>query len=206
MKAEDIKKLRFVNIGGGYTSETVQTLDSAFEHLKGRCYINVDKFADNPCEIMKKIKRHGMEEQIIVKSDPIESVLQKVEAFAPEIQYLAIINKDYDPYQTHKDLMKRSLRYVGLEIVFRDDASPLAQDDFFDTVRSDHKLLWGNAILFDSRYLLAGQHSDDTALKGDPDNGWGWFIDKGFDIIQTDWTRELNLYLDSKKGRIKKYR
>lgn len=205
MKSEDIKKLRFVNVGGGYTSETVQTLDNVFEHLKGRCYINVDKFADNPCEIMHIIKKHKMLDQIVVKSDPIASVLQKVEEFAPDIQYLAIINDDYDPYQVHKDLMQRKLNYVGLEVVFKNDFSPLANDSFIEVVHADHKLLWGNAILFDSRYLLAGQHSDDTALKGDPDNGWGWFIDKGFDIIQTDWTRELNLYLNNEKRRVKKY-
>ena len=148
---------------------------------------------------MSIIKKHEMLDQIVVKSGPIPSVLQKVEEFAPDIQYLAIINGDYNPYQVHNDLMQRKLNYVGMEIVFKNDFSPLANDSFIETIHKDRKLLWGNAILFDSRYLLAGQHSDDTALKGDPDNGWGWFVDKGFDIIQTDWARELSLYLDKKQ-------
>lgn len=200
MCSEDVKKLRFVNIGGGNTSETVQTLDTVLEHLKNRCYINVDKFADNPGDIVRVIKRHGMMEQIVVKSDPIDSVLLKLEETAPEVQYLAIINDEYDPYRIHAELSKRKLNYVGVEVVFKKDTSPLADDGFINMLHSNNKLIWGNAILFDSRYLLAGEHSDDTALKGDPDKGWGWFVDKGFDIIQTDWTRELSLYLSKKQG------
>ena len=34
---------------------------------------------------------------------------------------------------------------------------------------------------------------------GDPDNGWGWIADKGFDIIQTDWSLPLRQYLDGRK-------
>ncbi|MBQ8849038.1 MAG: hypothetical protein IJ011_01740 [Clostridia bacterium] len=66
--------------------------------MKGRCYINVDKFADNPCEIMKTVKKHNMLDQIVVKCDPIESVLQSVEEVAPDIPYLAIVNDKYDPF------------------------------------------------------------------------------------------------------------
>ncbi|MBQ8212695.1 MAG: glycerophosphodiester phosphodiesterase, partial [Clostridia bacterium] len=43
--------------------------------------------------------------------------------------------------------------------------------------------------------------SDDTALRGDPDLGWGWFLKHGFDIIQTDWPREVSLYLQKIKAR-----
>lgn len=198
MSAEKIKNFRVFNGGGGLTNEPIQLLDDVFEHLKGKCYINVDKFADNPCEIMEKVKKHNMVEQIIVKCDPIESILEKIEQTASEVQYLTIINDKYDPFKVHADLMKRTINYVGLEVVFSDDSAPNVSDKFIDTVHSDGKLIWGNAILFDSRYLLAGLHSDDTALGGNPDLGWGWFVDKGFDIIQTDWTRELKMYLKSK--------
>ena len=198
MTADEIKKFRVFNGGGGLTNEPIQLLDDVFEHLKGRCYINVDKFADNPCEIMEKVKKHGITDQVIVKCDPIEDVLQKIEQVAPEIPYLAIVSGKYDPFAVHVDLMGRNINYVGIEAVFEDDDSSLASQRFIDTVHNDGKLMWGNAILFDSRYPLAGVHSDDTALAGNPDLGWGWFVDKGFDIIQTDWTRELKLYLDKK--------
>ncbi len=53
----------------------------------------------------------------------------------------------------------------------------------------------GNAILYSSRVPLAGGHSDDISLLEDPAQGWGWLAQKGFDIIQTDWTMHCVNYL-----------
>ena len=66
------------------------------------------------------------------------------------------------------------------------------------------KLLWGNAILYNYRVPLSAGHSDDAALLRDPDFGWGWFVDEGFDIIQTDWTLAMDLYLKNCGKRTKK--
>ena len=92
-------------------------------------------------------------------------------------------------------LKRKNINYVGLELVFVKDTSPLASDDFIELLHKDGKLAWGNSIVFDCKEVLADDHTDDVAMSGDSDRGWGWFVKKGFDIIQTDWTRELSLYL-----------
>jgi len=89
---------------------------------------------------------------------------------------------------------------VGLEVKFDSDASPLVSKEFIDRLHNDKKLIWGNSILFSHRIKLAGIHSDDTALNGDPVAGWGWFADHGFDILQTDWPREVVLFLRDYQG------
>lgn len=198
LPASEIKKLRCVNYDGTETAEAIPLLDDAFEHLKGRCYINVDKFRHNPEQIMKKIRQHGIEDQILVKAAPNPDMISLMSEAAPEISFLAIINDRHDPHEVHETLSKALHGYVGLELVFSDDTSELVSPDFIDRLHKDHKLAWGNSILFDYRKILAGDHTDDTALRGDPELGWGWFVDKGFDIIQTDWPRELSLYLDQR--------
>ena len=60
------------------------------------------------------------------------------------------------------------------------------------------KVLWGNSILYSSRVPLSAGHSDDVSLMDDPAKGWGWLADKGFDIIQTDWTQHCSDYLIEK--------
>ena len=198
MTAEEVKKLRYVNFDGTETVEPVALLDDVFEHLKGRCYINVDKFGMYPVQIMKKIQQHGIKDQIVVKSAPSNDVLCKMEETAPDIQYLAVISDRYNPLETHEMLKRRKLNYVGLEVVFAEENSPLVAPEFVDTLHRDGKLLWGNSILYDYRVRLAADHSDDTAMRGDPDTGWGWFLEHGFDILQTDWPREVTLYLAQK--------
>ena len=45
---------------------------------------------------------------------------------------------------------------------------------------------------------LSGGHSDDTAFTVSPEYGWGWLVDKGYDILQTDWPLQLRLFLNGR--------
>lgn len=55
-----------------FTDTPVYSLDDTLEFLKGRCYINLDKCWTCLPEIMKTVRRHKIEEQILLKSDPKE--------------------------------------------------------------------------------------------------------------------------------------
>ena len=48
MTFEDVKTLRFINQDDTKTQFGIHTLDEVFDNLKGRCFINVDKFWENP--------------------------------------------------------------------------------------------------------------------------------------------------------------
>ena len=194
MKADEVRELHMVTLDGTATAHKLLTLDDLLEHFKDRCYINIDKFGDNPELIVKKLKKHNIAEQIIVKSSPKPKSLDVMESLAPEIQYLGVIgnyNADY-----HTELMNRKMNYVGLEVVFAEEDAYIASDEFIERVHGDGKLIWGNSILYNYKKLLAASHSDDTALTEDMDIGWGYFAKKGFDIIQTDWPLALSLYLE----------
>ena len=62
-----------------------------------------------------------------------------------------------------------------------------------------NRLLWANSLVYSSRVPLTAGHSDDISLTDDPEKGWGWLVDKGFDIIQTDWTYHLVHYLKDRR-------
>ena len=63
-----IKKLRYVNYDNAPTQFGITTFDDFLEAFKGRCFINIDKFWSNPKKIYEAVKRHGMTDQILVKS------------------------------------------------------------------------------------------------------------------------------------------
>ena len=48
-------------------------------------------------------------------------------------------------------------------------------------------MVWVNSIIYNKNDQIAAGHSDDTALTESMEKGWGWLVDRGFDIIQTDW-------------------
>ena len=145
-----------------------------------------------PEKIYETIKRHGMTDQMLVKSKISEKVLSVLENLCPELPFIPIVSEEHP---MHKGLMKRNINYIGAEVLFEKDDSPLAGKEFIDMMHNDGKLVWVNSIIYDFKDQLSGGHSDDTALTVSEDYGWGWLADRGFDFIQTDWTMMLVDYL-----------
>lgn len=187
-----VKKQHYANYDNTPTQFTVADFDDFLEQFKGRCYINIDKFWDNPQKIYDAIKRHGMTEQMLVKSKPSEKVFSVLENLAPEIPYMPIVKGEH---KIHKKLLNSKINYVGVEVLFPKDDSPLASSEFIEKMHRDNILVWANAIIYDYKSQLSGGHSDDSALTVSEDFGWGWLADRGFDMIQTDWTMMLVDYL-----------
>ncbi|MGN1346143.1 MAG: glycerophosphodiester phosphodiesterase family protein [Eubacteriales bacterium] len=200
MSTAEVRALRYCNYDGAPTEIGLNTLDEVLEHLKGRCYINVDKFGDHPAEIIGKIKRHDMKDQIILKCAPKKEQLAIIEAYAPDIQFLPVISADGGVHETMKT---RNINYIGSELLFKTMDDELASEEYREKLHRDGKLCWVNTIVYDYRAVLSAHHSDDTALTGDPEFGWGWCADH-FDILQTDWIGPLSAYLEKTGRRFKK--
>ena len=115
---------------------------------------------------------------------------------APKMMYMPIL-KEKDEF-THL-IENRNINFVGSELVFKTEDSPLAQNAYIEREHKKGRLLWVNSILYSYKAQLSGGHTDDIAAAGNPDYGWGWLIDKGFDIIQTDWVMPLHHYILNKK-------
>lgn len=192
LTSEEISRLRYVNYDRTYTQFTLNTFDEILEHYKGKCYINVDKFWGHPKEIYEAIKRHGMLDQILVKSSPSEKVIKVLEEVAPELPFMPIVSRTHP---MHDMLKNSSINYVGAEVLFDTDNDEVATPAFIDRMHKDGKLVWANAIIYNYKAQLSAGHSDDTSLTEDPAKGWGWLAKRGFDFIQTDWTGMMVDYL-----------
>lgn len=191
-KFRSISKLKYVNYDRTPTQFGIESFDDFLEQFKGRCFINIDKFWDNPEKIYEAVRRHGMLDQILVKSKLSKNVVSVLEEVSPELAFIPIVS---ETHPMHKELMNKKINYLGAEVLFEKEESVLASDEFIDMMHRDGKLVWVNAIIYDHKCQLSGGHSDDSALTVSEDFGWGWLADKGFDFIQTDWTMMLVDYL-----------
>lgn len=196
MTAEEIKKVRYVNADNNETFCPPPTLDEALECLKGRCLINLDHIWDG-CfkETIECVRKHDMIDQVIIKTTPSDEYLELVEKFAPDFMYMAVLN--YKDENSDK-IFERNINFVGVELVFADDATPLVSPENIECYHKNGLFVWANAILFSSKVPLSGGHSDDVSVVGDFENGWGWLIDRKFDVIQTDWPMLLKEYITNR--------
>lgn len=196
--ASEIRKLSFLNADATPTQFGVNTFDEALEALKGRCYINVDKFWNNVDPIVKAIRRHNMMDQILVKTGPNEEVYRYLEENAPDVNYMVIL-RDHDDQS--EQLLKRGLHYVGAEVLFQTEDSEFATEAYVERMHRAGLLVWANAIVYNHKAVLTAGHNDDISVVGRMDEGWGWLLDKGYDIIQTDWPLMLKNYMNQRAAR-----
>ncbi len=192
MTFDEVQKLRYVNYDRTPTQFGLVPFDDFLETFRGRCFINVDKFWGNPEAIYRAIKRHNMLDQVLVKSAVSEEILRVLEELAPELAFMPIVSEEHP---MHEELLRRNLNYVGVEVLFREESSPLASPAFMEKMHRDGTLVWVNSIIYNVRSQLSGGHSDDTAFTESMDYGWGWLADRDFDLIQTDWPGMLIEYL-----------
>jgi len=194
LTAAEIQKLRFRNQDNVPTSYGVVPLEEMFAHLREKAYINVDKFWMWMEEITHAIYRSGVEKQVIVKTPGELQYLEQVEKTAPELMYMPVVHHK-DDFTQHA--LERNIRYIGVEAIFSSDEDEIVSDAYIRRMHEQGLMLFGNAIVYNEQANIAAGHTDDIALKGNPGLGWGWYAEKQFDIIQTDWCAMLKGYLNS---------
>ena len=188
-----IEGLRFLNADRTRTEDPILTLDDAFELLKGKCLLNIDKFWTHPFEIADCIRRHGLQTQVLTKIPDSRNAADKVAAAAPELPLFAIV-RDRDKITPY--IRELGINLAGVEVLFDSEDAPIISAASIESYHQQGLALWGNAIVYNYKDVLSAGHTDDKAVCGDPDKGWGWFRDKGFDIVQTDFLLAAKQYYD----------
>ncbi len=192
LTAKEIRNMKLVNVDLNETFIGLNTFDEILEHYKGKCTMNLDRSINFLDDVIKVVERHNMRDQILLKSDPSDKSLQMVETYASNYEYMPIFMEDDC---ASEKIEQMNINYIGAELVFKSEASSIAQDEYIEKMHKKGKILWANSLVYASKVLLAAGHNDDISLIEDPDKGWGWLADKGFDIIQTDWTYHCVQYL-----------
>lgn len=195
-----INRLRFLNQDNVPTVNSVNTLEEILTFLKGKCYINIDKFWTDIPGITEIIRKTGVENQVIVKTDTKEKYLEQVKKYAPDFMFMPIV-KDEDNIT---DLLsEQGINCIGAEVLFESENARVCSDEYIKAMHEKGKIVWANSIVYNYRAVLSAGHTDNIAVTGEKDRGWGWLIDKSFDIIQTDWCLMLKNYIDERKSQVK---
>lgn len=217
MTSEEVRAQRYLNRNHIRVDHPINTFDEVLEHLKGRCLINLDRCWVCWDKVFPVIERHGVADQILFKSPPEKKYIDQIAAQKEPYMYMPVIW-----YPEEIDYVRASgANMVAVEFIGYREEAAIMQKAFIDPLRKEgiaclistltlgkpvydlERLIarWSAAgsrmadAVKDGNILLAGGHDDDTAILGDPDSGWGWLVERGFNILQTDWTLDMSLYL-----------
>ncbi len=191
MTYAEIGALRYRNSNSAEIGQPIEKLDTVLEHFKGRAVINLDRCWDSMDIVLRTVERHNMLDQVIIKSPVVKKYIQVIEEMEKPFCYMPIVKTITELEQA----CTSRLNIIAAELIFENDDSPLLAPDILEKLKRRNIQLWANAINLNDYKRLSAGHDDYTSLFVDPDNGWGWLIDKGFRIIQTDWPGLLASFL-----------
>lgn len=193
MTSAELNSIFLRNEFGKETSLHLDLFEDVLEHFQNRCVLNLDRCWQYLQDLIPIIERHGMRDQILLKTPCKKEWIDKILELAPEYAYMPIIVEDITEfYEMGGDKIPG---FIGAELVFSTEQSPIIRTNTMELLHRSGRLAWGNGIQFSKMRILSAGHNDDISITGHPNAGWGWLIDNGFDIIQTDWVAALKSYL-----------
>ncbi|MBB5353202.1 glycerophosphoryl diester phosphodiesterase [Haloferula luteola] len=183
---KQLRKLHLRNGLGRATEFRIPTLEEALDAAQGKVLLNLDKAGDHLAEIASIVESHGMLDHVILKGTQSSSqVRAALGALSEQVIYMPIVNLD-DPEKAARQLDEviEGLHPPAVECVFRKDGNPLLGR--LPEYRNQGVRIWFNSLW----PSLNGGRDDDRA-RDEPDAVYGWMLEQGATMIQTDRPGQL---------------
>ena len=190
LTAAELKKLRLRAGHGVVTSHEIPTFEEALNLCKGKILINVDKGYEYFKEAYQLMEKTGTTNQVVIKSGKtIDKVQRENGDVIRKVIYMPIIN--LNSASAEKEINAcAAVKPVAIECCFGNADENVQR--LLKLVKQNGSKVWINSLW----PSLNGGHDDDRAVEqNEPDESWGWILDQGAVLIQTDRPAQLIRYL-----------
>ena len=191
----ELKAMRLRNGAGIKTRHQIPTFEEVMNLCKGKIMVNVDKGYDYFKDAYEVLKKTGTVDQCIMKASlPYERVKAENGEVLDKMIFMPVVQLHKESAEATIDGYLEHMKPQAFELVFNND-SPEVQR-LIKKVRDSGAKIFINSLWPE----LCGGHDDDRAVElHQPDESWGWIIDQGAKLIQTDRPTLLLQYLKEKK-------
>ncbi len=201
----EIRKLNLRTGWGGPTDLQVPTLEEYIEVAKDKILLYLDKAGyDLPGneqghlvkELLKVLKAHGALEQAVFVLDwPYEKARKIFGDDLEKVIYCPVIEDKIPNLSAYVDEYIQKLKPVAFQ--FR-----MATLDS-ETYRQLPKVLNSGSKAFVAATWKehTANHNDIVSIFERPSKGWGWLLEQGFSILETNYPKDLIYYLKSEYRR-----
>lgn len=185
----ELKKLQLTNGIGSWTSHRIPTLEEALDLTRGRILVNLDKSYEIFSETYELVKERGQLNEVIFKGWMKSYEIAKEEIMLDSIMFMPIIaleEKDWKNVVSSYRL--NGYTPIAYEVIFKKEGK---EKEALQLIQQQGSKLWVNSLW---PFLNAG-HDDDRAVY-DTRGSYGWLIEKGATLIQTDRPSLLLKFLE----------
>ncbi len=196
MDSNEIESLHYRNNIGHVVSFKVEKLADVLTTFKGDILLNIDRSWEYWDTLLPFLDTFHMEEQILLKSPVKKEYLEHLNAHPVKYAYIPIIKTVAEMEEVYA---YEHIKLVGMEIIAESEDSPLFKDETIQSIKEKDLHIWINAIKLDDEHVLFAEFDDDASIIKGPEFGWQKLIEKGVDMIQTDWPSLLQNYREKLK-------
>lgn len=195
--SHEIESLEYLNIIGEKSGEYIWKLETLLSKLKGKGLINLDRAWNWLDEIFQIILKLEMENQVIIKTPPTKEAYEFFKKNKNKLMYMSIAKTKDDVLR----FIDKDINMVAVELLFKKEDDEIISNEFLSFLKEKNIKTWVNSITLGGleEHNLSAWKDDNTSLEN-PDKGWGWLLEKNFEIIQTDWPYLLKNYIENKKN------
>lgn len=191
----ELKAMNLKNGAGCKTRHKIPTFEEVMLLCKGKIMVNVDKGYDYFKEAYAILEKTGTVDQCVMKASlPYDKVKAENGEVLDKMIFMPVVNLHKEGAEAIIDSYLEHMRPVAFELVFDND-SPEVQR-LIKKVRDSGAKIFINTLWPE----LCGGHDDDRAVElRQPEESWGWVVNQGAKLIQTDRPALLLKYLEGKK-------
>ena len=202
MTAKEIEAIYPLNALGEPSTHKVQRLEDVFAALTHDELINVDRSWRAKGLVLSVLDAFpAMRRQAIIKAPLREK--QTIEQLANHPVKYMFMPICYSLAEVREALSYSDINMVGVELIAWSEHEELYSDEAIRFIHEQNLFCWVNALVISDCYpkaALFGTLNDDVSIADGPAAGWGVLMDKGIDVIQTDWPSILRDYRKERFG------
>lgn len=169
MQAKEIDTLISMNAIGMPMEGSLCRLDDVLEEFKGKCYINIDHAWFNWELIIRTLKRHSMQEQIIIKSHVDDKLSASYKELGGDMMYMPILKDEKDFIGELKRVEAYDLPIVAAEILMMNRQAVDNVPALLDYLHKNRYLAWVNTLTMTEKIPLALLEQIPEQMKNSPE-------------------------------------
>ena len=197
--SKEIHSFKYRNIIEEPSDYHVEKFEDVLRHFNHGELFNIDRAWDILPAVVGMLEKYPYAiRQAVVKTPVKKPFLEFLENCPTKVMYMPIAHTMEDIKTV---LSYKNINTVGVELIAKKAEDELFQDENIQWIKSQGLYCWVNAITLGGTqgYHLFGGLDDDTAIKKGPEESWGKLIDKGINVMQTDWPGIMSAFRDSRK-------
>lgn len=198
MSSEEVDSLMCRNCLGEQSGKYLQRYEALLQHFSHGELFNVDRSWASLKTLHKVMERYpDAISQAIIKTPVKDEYLEFFQNCPVKYMYMPIV---YDMDQVKKVLSYKEINVVGVEAILSSEETDLFQNESIQWIHEQGLYYWANVITLGNKpeHRLYAGYEDDLVFAKNPEAAWEKVMEKGVDILQTDWPYQLYQFRNKK--------